>query len=142
MCCRLSHPVFPFSFFRFSQQYHAETFGSHMIVFGWLALFLHFCSSARCRPSPAIAPTTKIPPALWATGGLEVVSIKISPLPTLSPGLRSDPSGSLAGEHHFHQMIQITKREPPKAQCCYPLPSCFPLFSYSRWVFFRVGRKL
>ena len=33
----------------------------------------------------------EIPPALWASGGLNVVSSKITPLPTLSPGLRSDP---------------------------------------------------
>ena len=40
-----------------------------------------------------------IPPAVWATGGLEVVSIKITPLPTLSPDLRSNPPGGVAGEH-------------------------------------------
>ena len=46
-----------------------------------------------------------VPPSLWATGGLEVVSIKITPLPTLSPGLRSEVGGSVAGEHGFRQMI-------------------------------------
>ena len=53
-------------------------------------------------PLPSLCFCFEIPPALWATGGLEVVSIKITPLPTLSPGLRSGPLGSGAGEHPFH----------------------------------------
>ena len=34
------------------QVYHAETPGSLLIAFAWLALFLDLLSSARCRPSP------------------------------------------------------------------------------------------
>ena len=46
-----------------------------------------------------------IPPALWATGGIGIVSIKITSLPTLSPGLRSGRFGIVAGEHAFHKTI-------------------------------------
>ena len=56
-----------------------------------------------------------IPPALWARGALEVVSIKIASLPTLSPGLRSGPSGSVAGKHRFRKNIQNAERELSKA---------------------------
>ena len=41
-------------------EYQAEPFESRLIVFGWLALLLGLFFSARCRPSPAIAPTSKI----------------------------------------------------------------------------------
>ena len=39
--------------------------------------------------------------ALWATYALEIVSIKTTLLPTLAPGLRSDPPGSVAGENRM-----------------------------------------
>ena len=45
-------------------------------------------------------------------------SIKITPLPTLSPGLRSSPLGSVGGIYHFRQTLQKTKREPPKVRRC------------------------
>ena len=68
----------------------------------------------------ACACTTKlyglgIPPALWASSGSEVVSIR-SPLPTLSPGLRSGGSGGIAGVHHFQKTIQNAQRKPPKVR--------------------------
>ena len=82
-----------------------------------------------------------IPPTLWATGGLTVVSGKITPLPTLSPGLRFDPLGSVAGEHRFRQTLLITKREPPKVRCQLS-HRVVPLhLSYSRWGFCGVGGK-
>ena len=62
----------------------------------------------------------------WSRG----TSGKITPLLTLSPGLRSGPLGSVAGEHRFLQTIQKTMRKPPKTVRCYIRPSCFPLFSY------------
>ena len=47
----------------------------------------------------------EIPPALWATGGLGVVTGKITPSPTLSPGLQSSGFRCVAGEQRFHQTI-------------------------------------
>ena len=41
----------------------------------------------------------------------------ITPLPTLSPGLRSGPSGSLAGVHHFLHTLHNAEREPRKVRC-------------------------
>ena len=46
-----------------------------------------------------------IPPAHWATGGLKVVSNKVTPLHTLSPGFRSGPFGSVAGKHRLLQTL-------------------------------------
>ena len=56
-----------------------------------------------------------IPPALWAKW-FRGNSIKITPLPTLSPGLRSCPSGRLGGIYHFRQTLQKAEREPPKEE--------------------------
>ena len=85
--------------------------------------------------------TRPIPPALWATGGLAVVFGKITPLPTFSPGLRSGPSGSVADEHRFRQTLRIAQRAPSKVRGCCPLPSYFPLLSYSCCGFCRADRK-
>ena len=43
-----------------------------------------------------------IPPALWASGGIDVAWIKITPLHTLSLGLRSGGPGPLGSEHCLH----------------------------------------
>ena len=41
----------------------------------------------------------------YPAGGLEVIPSKITPLPTLSPGLRSGDFGSVAGEHRFRKTL-------------------------------------
>ena len=52
--------VLSHDFLKLSREYHVEARVRLLIEFGGVALFVDFCSSAACRPSPKFAPAAKV----------------------------------------------------------------------------------